>query len=28
MVGEILEFNISDITTPATPTYPKEVNVW
>jgi len=27
MVGEILEFNISDITTPATPTYPNEVNV-
>jgi len=26
MVGEILEFNIS-ITTPATPTYPNEVNV-
>lgn len=27
MVGEVLEFNISDITSPATPTYPNEVNV-
>lgn len=27
MVGEVLEFNISDITTPTTPTYPNEVNV-
>ena len=30
MVGEVLEFNISDITTPATlatPTYPNEVDV-
>lgn len=27
MVGEVLEFNISDITTQTTPTYPNEVNV-
>jgi hypothetical protein len=27
MVGEVLEFNISDITTPAEPTYPNEVEV-
>jgi hypothetical protein len=27
MVGQVVEFNISDLTTPSTPTYPNEVNV-
>ena len=27
MVGEVLEFNVSDITTPTTPTYHNEVDV-
>lgn len=27
MVGQVVEFNISDLTTPSTPIYPNEVNV-
>lgn len=27
LVGQVVEFNIADLTTPSTPTYPNEVNV-